>query len=61
MSITGESKDKPPMKVGAPITDITAVISVIGAPTFIGGLSLLSPVILINPLIPCATRSNPPL
>jgi crotonobetainyl-CoA:carnitine CoA-transferase CaiB-like acyl-CoA transferase len=24
MSITGESKDKPPMKVGAPITDITA-------------------------------------
>ena len=24
MSITGESRDKPPMKVGAPITDITA-------------------------------------
>ena len=24
MSITGESKEKPPMKVGAPITDITA-------------------------------------
>ena len=24
MSITGESKDRPPMKVGAPITDITA-------------------------------------
>ncbi|MFM7985947.1 MAG: CoA transferase, partial [Candidatus Fonsibacter sp.] len=24
MSITGESSDKPPMKVGAPITDITA-------------------------------------
>ncbi len=24
MSITGESKDKPPIKVGAPITDITA-------------------------------------
>ena len=24
MSITGENKDKPPMKVGAPITDITA-------------------------------------
>ena len=26
MSITGESKDKPPMKVGAPLTDITAGI-----------------------------------
>ena len=26
MSITGESKEKPPMKVGAPITDITAGI-----------------------------------
>ena len=26
MSITGESKDKPPMKVGAPVTDITAGI-----------------------------------
>ena len=26
MSITGESSDKPPMKVGAPITDITAGI-----------------------------------
>ena len=25
MSITGESKDKPPMKVGAPLTDITVV------------------------------------
>ena len=24
MSITGESEEKPPMKVGAPITDITA-------------------------------------
>ena len=26
MSITGESKEKPPMKVGAPLTDITAGI-----------------------------------
>ena len=26
MSITGESKDRPPMKVGAPLTDITAGI-----------------------------------
>ena len=26
MSVTGESKDRPPMKVGAPVTDITAGI-----------------------------------
>src|SRR6266436_6229290 len=37
-----------------------AVMSVTGAPIFTGGQPGPSPVILINPLIPCVTRSNPP-
>ena len=40
MSITGESKEKPPMKVGAPLTDITAGI--------LGATGVLAALIICN-------------